>query len=46
MVGGFKSRQGLEIFLFTTAFIPAVARPASYSMGTRGSFIRVKEAGA
>jgi hypothetical protein len=34
----FESRQGMGIFLFTTVQTGSRAHPASYSMGTRGSF--------
>jgi hypothetical protein len=44
---GFESRQGLGIFLFSTASRPAIgAHPASYPMGTRDSFPGDKAAGA
>jgi hypothetical protein len=42
-----ESRQGLGIFLFTTASKPALrGHSASYPMGTRGSFPEGKAAGA
>jgi hypothetical protein len=43
---GFESRQGLGIFLFTTASRPDEASPASYPMGNRGSFPVGKAGGA
>jgi hypothetical protein len=45
---GFDSRRGLGIFLFTTASTVqngSGAHPASYLMGTRGSFPGVKRPG-
>jgi hypothetical protein len=41
MVGGFESRQGMEIFLFPTA-----SRPALGPVGTRGPFPGEKAAEA
>jgi hypothetical protein len=44
---GFESRQGLGIFLFITASSSSGAHPASYPMGSRGSYFpEDKEAGA
>jgi hypothetical protein len=40
---GFESRQGLGIFIFTTA---SGTHPASYAMGTRSYFSGGKAAGA
>jgi hypothetical protein len=43
---GFESRQGLGIFLFTTAVqTGSGAHPVSYPVGTRGSFPGGKAAG-
>jgi hypothetical protein len=44
---GFETRQGLIIFVLTTAFRTALPppHPASYPMGTRGSFPAGKAAG-
>jgi hypothetical protein len=40
MIGRFEPRQGLGIFLFTTTSTLALgAHTASYTMGTRGSFL-------
>jgi hypothetical protein len=44
---GFDSRQGLGIFLFITTSRTALGpTPTSYPMGTRGSFLEGKAAGA
>jgi hypothetical protein len=46
---GFESREGLRIFLLTTASRPSLGsgiHPKSYPMGTRGSFPGGKAAGA
>jgi len=43
---GFYSQQRLGIFLFTAVSKPAVAHPASYPMGIRGSFPEGKAVGA
>jgi hypothetical protein len=45
-LGGFESRQGLGIFLFTTASRPALkVHLVSYPMDTMGTLLDVKRSG-